>query len=180
MQAVAAAVAGVCMRPAAASAKPAAGASESARAHEAGASDLSAEELLEKLRSCRSEQRRRKKERRKNRSKPSGDEKAHRGTDKAGEPAEHRAAEAAPEGAVSDTVMVAAAATVTRLVPPLRDVAASGSPPGKGAKLYVSGGREVELSRQPPRPRTDSADAREILGIDNISDDEDDDGGGGC
>ena len=74
VQAIAAAVAGVLMRPAGACAKPAAVPSEPASKHAAESGSFSAEELLDKLRACRREHRRRKKERRKaNRSKPACD-----------------------------------------------------------------------------------------------------------
>ena len=72
VQAVAAAVAGVCLRPVAVEGrKRATVASEPASAHDSSAGDASPEELLEALRSCRREQRRRKKARRKaNRAAP--------------------------------------------------------------------------------------------------------------
>ena len=65
------------------------------------------------------------------------------------------------------------------------------SVPGRGDDRHggsdhgdpTAAGREAKLRIPPPRPRTDSAEAREMLGVGEfrmMSDDEDDDGGGGC
>ena len=209
MQAVAAAVTGV-LRSATAEAAPPqtsrvpAGSKRTAAAEASG--DASAEELLQALRAARSAQRRKKKERRR--------------ADKAGAPAEHRVAEAAPTGEASDTseaaptgeasdvVMVAAATTDTpkttqaavlaretgagrRLEPAagsdlaVADKAAClemAPPPwrghldGKRAKLSEVSLRQAGVSSLPPqlpdvllRARSESADARSMLGIGDVA-----------